>query len=131
MSVFSKTSVAIVSLLVISASLSAQTKKKTDFSGSWKYEVRDTPSGDFFGNIVLKKVNGKYQGEIINDKGSKDSISVTSVTGNKMVFTSHVEQADETFNCVFTGDSLHADIDVVGDNFTYKLRAKRVAAQKK
>ena len=130
MSVFSKTSVAIVSLLVISASLSAQTKKKTDFSGTWKYEVRDTPSGDYFGNLVLKKVNGKYQGQIINDQGMKDSIKVTEVTGNKMVFTAQVEQADETFNCVFTGDSLHAAIDVVGDNFKYQLRAKRVAANK-
>jgi hypothetical protein len=130
MSVLKRISIAALGFVLISGSLSAQTKKKTDFSGTWKYEVRDTPSGDFFGNIILKKVNEKYTGEIINDKGLKDSIHVTEHEGNKLVFTSQVEEADETFHCVFTGDSLHASIDVVGDNFNYQLRAKRVPAKK-
>jgi hypothetical protein len=119
-----------LSILFFFHSSFAQKKNNPDFSGTWAYEVRNTPSGDYSGNIILIKVNQQYTGNIINTAGMKDTIHVLESKGNKLVFTSDIEDAHETFSCTFFGDSVRADIKVEGDDFDYQLRGKKESAKK-
>jgi hypothetical protein len=99
-----------------------------DLSGRWYYEVKNTPYGNFYGVIILKKQNEAYAGQIINKAGKKFKVDVVRVKGNRMVFLSNVEDTNSTFNCQFKGDSLLATVEVKGDKFLYKLKAKRKGA---
>jgi len=118
-------------ILIFSEYLIAQHKKNIDISGTWSYEVRNTPSGDYTGSIDLRKVNYKYEGEIVESNGMKYPLTVIEYKGDKLVFTSTVENTNSTFTCTFFGDSIKADIDVQGDDFQYKLKGKKVTPDKK
>ena len=56
----------ILGLLLLVSNANAQKKKASDFSGTWNYEVKDTPSGDFFGKIILVKGKKTYKLLIMN-----------------------------------------------------------------
>jgi hypothetical protein len=119
----------LASLLFISNPTPAQTVR--DYSGAYKYEVRNTPSGDFFGTLTLRKEDDKYVGEIVNDKGRKFTVNFLRLRDDRLIFSSNVEDTNNSiFTCDFKGDSLRATIEVKGDDFLYKLRGKKVAANK-
>lgn len=103
----------------------AYAQQSPDFSGRWYYEVKNTPYGNFYGVIILKRKDTAYTGEIINKAGKKFKLEVMRVKSNKMVFSSNVEDTNSIFNCQFKGDSLLATVEVKGDQFLYRLKAKR------
>jgi len=114
--------IALFGLLIISLSAEAQ----KNFSGAYKYEVRNTPYGDYFGVLTLRKVGEKYEGEFVNNKGKKYPINFFKVRDNKMIFSSNIEDTDNSMvSCVFVGDSIKATIEVKGDNFLYKLNGEK------
>jgi hypothetical protein len=100
-------------------------KKKGDYSGTWVYEVKDTPSGNYSGKIILTKNQKTYKGEAINQAGVKFTFDFLEKRGEILIFRTNLEETNSMVYCKFKGDSLAANVKVAGDNFPYKLKAKR------
>ena len=114
-------------LLFFVLNANAQKKKAPGFSGTWNYEVKDTPSGDYFGKIILVKDKKSYKGEVINKAGIKFRFDLVSMKGNQLVFSTNLEDTNSTVNCTFKGNTMTANVKVAGDDFAYKMKAKRLA----
>ena len=115
----------IFGLLLFVSSANAQKKKATDYAGTWNYEVKNTPSGDYSGKIILVKDKKTYKGEAINKAGIKYRFDLVSMKGNKLVFSTNLEETNSTVNCTFKGNTMTADVKVAGDDFAYKMKGKR------
>jgi len=105
--------------------MSALAQSNPDYSGSWGYEVKNTPYGNFYGTIFLIKAGSTYKGNVVNRAGKQYKLEVLRLKGNRLVFTSDVEETNSVFTCNFKGDSLLATVEVKGDNFLYKLKARK------
>ena len=114
-------------LLLLVSNANAQKKKGSDYSGTWNYEVKDTPSGDYFGKIILVKYKKTYNGEAINNNGIKFRFDLVSMKGNQIVFSTNLENTNSIVNCTFKGNIMIANVKVAGDDFAYKMKAKRLA----
>ncbi len=112
-------------LLLFVSTADAQRKKVSDYAGTWNYEVKNTPSGDYFGKIILVKDKKTYKGEAINKAGMKFRFDLVSMKGNQLVFSTNLEDTNSTVKCIFKGNIMTADIKVAGDEFAYKMKAKR------
>ena len=116
---------AILGLLLLVSDADAQKKKIVNFSGTWNYEVKNTPSGDYFGRIILVKGKNTYKGEAINKAGIKFRFDLVSMKGNQLVFNTNLENTNSMVNCTFKGNSMTANVKVAGDDFAYKMKAKK------
>ena len=117
----------ILGLLLLVSNANAQKKKPSDFSGTWNYEVKDTPSGDYSGKIILVKDKKTYKGEAINKAGIKFRFDLVSTKGNQLIFSTNLEDTNSMVNCTFKGNTMTANVKVEGDDFAYKMKAKRLA----
>jgi hypothetical protein len=117
----------IFGLLFFVLNANAQKKKSSDYAGTWNYEVKDTPSGDYFGKIILVKDKKTYKGEAINKAGIKFRFDLVSMKGNQLVFSTNLEDTNSMVNCTFKGNSMTANVKVLDDDFAYKMKAKRLA----
>ena len=115
----------IFTLFFFVSNANAQKKKAPDYAGTWNYEVKDTPTGDYFGKIILVKDKKTYKGEAINKAGIKFRFDLVSMKGNKLVFSTNLEETNSTVNCTFKGNAMTADVKVAGDDFAYKMKGKR------
>ena len=115
----------IFALFFFISEANAQQKKASDYAGTWNYEVKDTPTGDYFGKIILVKDKKTYKGEAINKAGIKFRFDLVSMKGNKLVFSTNLEETNSTVNCTFKGNAMTADVKVAGDDFAYKMVSKR------
>ena len=115
----------IFGLLLFVLNANAQKKKAPDFAGTWNYEVKDTPTGDYSGKIILVKDKKTYKGEAINKAGLKFRFDLVSMKGNKLVFSTNLEETNSTVNCTFKGNTMTADVKVAGDDFAYKMVSKK------
>lgn len=115
----------ILGLLLSVFNVNAQKKKTSDFSGTWNYEVKNTPSGDYSGKIILVKDKKTYKGEVINKTDIKFRFDMISMKGNQLVFSTNLENTNSMVNCTFKGNAMTADVKVAGDDFPYKMKAKR------
>jgi len=97
-----------------------------DYTGKYQYSVLDTPYGDFFGHLILRKTGQQYEGEIINGEGKKFNVNVIRVRNNTIVFKSNIEETNSILSCRFVGDSIHANVEVQGDKFLYVLKGKKI-----
>jgi hypothetical protein len=101
-------------------------KKKGDYSGTWAYEVKDTPYGNYSGRIILTKKQKIYKGKAINKEGVKFTFDFVEKKGEVLIFRTNLEETNSMVYCKFFGDSLMANVKVAGDDFAYKLKGKRV-----
>ena len=115
----------IFTLFFFVSEANAQKKKASDFAGTWNYEVKDTPTGDYFGKIILVKNKKTYKGEAINKAGIKFRFDLVSMKGNKLVFSTNLEETNSMVNCTFKVNTMTADVKVAGDDFAYKMVSKR------
>jgi hypothetical protein len=115
----------IFGLFFFVSNVNAQSKKTADYAGTWNYEVKNTPSGDYFGKIILVKDKKTYKGEAINKAGIKFRFDLISIKSNKLIFSTNLENTNSTVTCIFKGNTMTADIKVAGDDFAYKMKAKR------
>lgn len=97
----------------------------TNYSGKYRYSVINTPYGDFFGWLTLKKSGNTYKGEIVNDEGKEFYMKVIKFSGNRLVFRSNIEGTNSLISCQFFGDSLRANVAVHGDDFPYILKGAK------
>jgi hypothetical protein len=116
----------IFGLLFFVLNADAQKKKDPDYAGTWNYEVKDNPSGDYFGKIILVKDKKTYKGEAINKAGIKFRFDLVSMKGNQLVFNTNLENTNSIVNCTFKGNVMTANVKVAGDDFAYKMKAKRL-----
>jgi hypothetical protein len=117
----------IFGLLFFVSIANAQKKKAFDYAGTWNYEIKDTPSGDYFGKIILVKDKKTYKGEAINKAGIKFRFDLVSMKGNQLVFNTFLENVNSIVNCTFKGNTMTANVKVAGDDFAYKMKAKKLA----
>ena len=117
----------IFGLLFFVLNANAQKKKAHDYAGTWNYEIKNTPTGDYFGKIILVKDKKAYKGEAINKAGIKFRFDLVSMKGNQLVFSTNLEDTNSTVNCTFKGNAMTANVKVEGDDFAYKMKAKRLA----
>ena len=115
----------IFTLFFFAFEANAQKKKTSDYAGTWNYEVKDTPTGDYFGKIILVKNKKTYKGEAINKAGIKFRFDLVSMKGNKLVFSTNLEETNSMVNCTFKVNTMTADVKVAGDDFAYKMKGKR------
>ena len=115
----------IFTLFFFVSEANAQKKKASDFAGTWNYEVKDTPTGDYFGKIILVKNKKTYKGEAINKAGIKFRFDLVSMKGNKLVFSTNLEETNSMVNCTFKVNTMTADVKVAGDDFDYKMKGKK------
>lgn len=97
-----------------------------DISGRYAYSVVDTPYGDFFGWIILRKNGNTYKGEIIDEEGKQSQLKVIRSQGTQLEFRSNLEDSKSLFICSFFGDSVWAEVRVDKDDFKYILKGKKV-----
>jgi hypothetical protein len=116
----------IFGLLFFVLNANAQKEKASNYAGTWNYEVKDTPSGDYFGKIILVKDKKTYKGEAINKMGIKFRFDLVSMKGNQLVFSTNLEDTNSMVNCTFKGNTMTADVKVAGDDFAYKMKAKKL-----
>lgn len=115
----------IFGLLLLVSNANAQNKKASDFTGTWNYEVKDTPLGDYFGKIILVKDKKTYKGEAINKAGIKFRFDLVSMKGNQLVFSTNLEDTNSMVNCTFKENTMTANVKVAGDDFAYKMKARK------
>ena len=96
----------IFGLLFFVLNANAQRKKASDYAGTWNYEVKDTPTGDYFGKIILVKDKKTYKGEAINKAGIKFRFDLVSMKGNQLVFNTNLEDTNSMVNCTFKGNAM-------------------------
>ncbi|MBW8686004.1 hypothetical protein [Chitinophaga rhizophila] len=96
-----------------------------DFSGTYKYEVKDTPYGNFAGSIKLAKGKEGYKVEIVNNKGEQFSARIVHLRDTRIILATNFEHSDAMLYGYFKGDSLSARIEAKGDPFLYKLVAHK------
>jgi hypothetical protein len=101
-----------------------------DFSGNYRYSVVDTPYGEFFGSMTLKKNGELYVGSLVNNHGQTFTVKFVRARGNSIVFKSNFENANSLFLCRFSGDSLRAYIEVEGDTFVYTMKGNKETGTK-
>jgi hypothetical protein len=96
-----------------------------DFSGTYNYEIRDTPYGDFSGKIILQKQKEGYKINIVNNKGEQFNARIIRLKNNRIVLATNFEHADAMLYGYFQGDILSARVEAKGDAFLYKLIARK------
>ena len=112
-------------LILFVLNANAQKKKASDYTGTWNYEIKNTPTGDYFGKIILVKDKKTYKAQAINKAGIKYRFDLVSMKGNQLVFSTNLEETNSTVNCTFKGNAMTANVQVLGDDFAYKMKAKK------
>lgn len=115
----------IFAIIFFVSTANAQSKKAPDYAGTWNYEVKNTPTGDYFGRIILIKDKKIYKGEAINKAGIKYRFDLVSMKGNQLIFSTNLEDTNSMVNCTFKGNTMTANVKVLGDDFAYKMKGKR------
>ncbi len=59
-------------LLLLAAFALSSCAKQDPHTGLWTYEVKNTPEGDFTGQMVLMKEKGQFSGSLISNGQSSD-----------------------------------------------------------
>ena len=59
-------------LLAVSAFALSSCAKQDPHTGLWTYQVKNTPEGDFTGQMVLIKEKGQFSGSLISNGQSAD-----------------------------------------------------------
>ncbi len=115
----------LIILLVTAFMVSCGTSKKTtkagiaDFAGNYEWLVEGTPDGDQNGNMILKKTESGYTGEL-EVMGNSIPIDGVKFEGNKMTGSIDIEgQMVLDISIVFEGDSFKGDISAMGETFPF------------
>lgn len=110
---------------LITSPILAQKEVPIDYSGIWTYDVKETPYGEFTGTFSLSKKEDTYEGKIYNSEGKEFDLTIVRFRGNRMTIQSNIEEANSTFSGFFDGNTFVARGEIEGDDFIYKLVAKR------
>ena len=90
--------------------------------GTWEYEVLNTLSDDYYGELVIEKSGDSYDGKIISREEPYD-IKFIYAKADSVYITSNVEGFLATIKGRFTQDKFKAEVTVRGDPNKYELNA--------
>lgn len=93
-------------------------------TGIWEYEVLNTLSGDYFGQLIIEKNQGAYVGEIISRSDSY-LVDFNYADEDSIAAFSDVEGFFATINGKFVGNQFNGSVMVLGDPNRYDFLAKR------
>ncbi len=89
-----------------------------------EYEVLNTLSGDYTGDLIIKKENDNYKSEITS-KGVSYDVAINVLEKDSISIFSNVEGFLTTINGKINSTKINADVFVVGDPNIYTFTAKR------
>ena len=105
--------------------VSAQ-KSNIDDTLRYQYSVIDTPYGDYFGWITLKRDGRSYQGKLIDEDGSSHGLQVIKYDNRHLIFKLKFEANKTLFKCEIFGDSIRGLGKFPGEKFEFLLKGRRV-----
>jgi hypothetical protein len=97
-----------------------------DNTVKYQYSVIDTPYGDYYGVIILKKEGKSYKGEMIDEDGIVYELKIQKFDSNQLIFKSKIDGLKSIFRCEILGDSVIGTGIFSGDEFEFKLKGTRV-----
>ena len=97
-----------------------------DNTVKYQYSVIDTPYGDYYGLISLKKEGKYYRGEMIDEDGIVYELKVQKFDSKQLIFRSKIDGLKSIFRCEILGDSIKGTGVFSGDEFVFKLIGTRV-----
>ncbi len=99
--------------------ISAQTVE-----GTWQYEVLNTLSGDYYGELIIKKEGKGYLGEIIS-RGDTYDVFFNYISQDSLSIGSNVEGFLASIHGRFEGNSFLGKVTVFGDRNIYDFNARK------
>lgn len=97
-----------------------------DHTVKYQYSVIDTPYGDYYGLIILKKEGKSYKGEMIDEDGIVYELKVQKFDSKQLIFKSKIDGLKSIFRCEILGDSIKGTGVFSGDEFEFQLKGIRV-----
>ncbi len=97
-----------------------------DNTVKYQYSVIDTPYGDYYGLIILKKEGKSYKGEMIDEDGIVHELKVQKFDSKQLIFKSKIDGLKSIFRCEILGDSINGTGVFSGDEFEFKLKGAKV-----
>ena len=102
----------------------AASKSAYSPSGTWDYEVKNTPNGDANGKMILSKSGDAYTGNFQTSQYGTIQMRDITMEGNALKSTFYVEGESFELNGLFEGDSFTGKIT---SNFgTFDMTANRI-----
>ncbi len=95
-----------------------------DYSGLWRYEVKDTGDGTYTGIMDLRYSPDGYTGKM-KSEGGEWPIKVVEFDDDRILFTTTAEGFDSKITGSFEGKEFVGSVAVDGDDQVYIIRAKR------
>jgi hypothetical protein len=92
--------------------------------GIWKYEVLNTLSGDYFGDLIIEKVESSYKGKIINE-GRPYLVKFNFVDKDSLSIWTNVAELSVSIIGKFIGEKINGNVAVAGDPNIYKFTAEK------
>lgn len=92
--------------------------------GTWKYEVLNTISGDYYGDLIIKKTKDSYEGNILS-RGKFYDVKFNYIDNDSISFLSGVEGFIATIKGKVKGEKLECKVTVLGDPNIYDFNAKK------
>ncbi len=77
--------------IILSSGMAFGEGKKVDPVGTWHFNAPDAPYEYSTGDLVIKKVDGKYKAEIVYSEYYKMETQDFKVTGDMITFKAYVE----------------------------------------
>jgi hypothetical protein len=111
--------------LMLTEEIAAQ-KPVMDYLIKYQYSITDTPYGDYFGWINLKRDGRSYRGEIIDEDGKIYNLKVTRADGKSLNFRLQFDGAKLFFKCELFGDSIRGVGKSSGEKFKFLMKGKKV-----
>lgn len=90
--------------------LFAQKAVNKDYTGTWEYEVLNTPSGDYFGQLILSQSNGNYQGVVHTQRGKKAFARIVKMDGDSLVLFTNAEGFFSFIKGAFKGLTFEGEV---------------------
>lgn len=96
-------------------------------SVQFNYSIVETPYGDYFRKITLRKIGHHYLGELVDDEdGSSHHLKVIKYDGKEFVFALKFDGLKFVFSCRIVGDSLVGTGVSRREDFEFLLKGKLI-----
>jgi len=100
-------------------------QEPSDYTGTWDFITKDTPIGDYKGDLILKKEGGKYVGVIIHNELNYP-MEELKIEGNRMKFRISYEGYRPHYEGTFNGEVFNGNLTIRGRQFEISAIKKSV-----
>ena len=87
-----------------------------DYTGTWDFITKETPIGDYKGDLILKKEKGNYVGVIIHNE-LEYPMEDLALDGNHMKFRLSYEGYRPHYEGTFNGEIFNGHLTIRGRKF--------------